>query len=404
VLHGVLAGSASGAASAVFLTSLNGVTAFRTSHPSWVFALPLAGGVLGWVLETWGRSIRGGNNLVLEAVQDDTPRLPFRAVPFVFGGTLLTHLFGGSAGREGAAVQMGAGLSDLLARTLKTSSLERRDLLVAGISGGFGSVFGTPWAGALFGLEVVTIGRWEYRSAVPAVVAAFVGDSVTRGLGVAHTLYPQVSPLSWSFSLALKWLLFAALTALVARVFIFLTHGLKQVLEARVGRLRWRLFLGGASVVLLWQVLGTDEALGLSLPLLERAFTDPALPTSAFAWKLVFTALTLGAGFLGGEVTPLFVMGACLGNLFARGLGLPLDLCAAVGMAAMFGAAANTPLSLAVMAAELVGAPVLSHCVWVCFAAFWFTGHQGIYSSQRLVRSKRTWRSLREKVRLKDLR
>jgi H+/Cl- antiporter ClcA len=174
----------------------------------------------------------------------------------------------------------------------------------------------------------------------------------------------------------------------VAVLFVEATHRLKRALEGRIPSLPWRMAAGGLAVVGLWHLVGTDMYLGLGVPTLVRAFVDPALPVSAFAWKLVFTAVTLGAGFLGGEVTPLFFIGAALGNVLARLLGLPLDLGAAVGMAALFAAAANTPLALTIMAVELVGASVLPHVAIVATVAYLLTGHRGIYPAQRIARLK----------------
>jgi H+/Cl- antiporter ClcA len=402
IVYGAVVGVVCGVSSAIFLFALDKATAWREGNPGWIFALPLAGGGIGLLYDRWGRAIRAGNNLVLDTLHEDGPRIPLRMTPMVLLGTVVTHLFGGSAGREGTAVQMGASLADAFVHGFKINREVRRDLLVAGIAGGFGSVFGTPIAGALFGLEVLCIGRLEYAALVPALVASLVGDWVTRALGSVHTPYPSVDALSWSFATAGKWLILALAVALVARAFIALTHAIKHVGEKYLPWVPVRPVVGGVLVVLLWRALGTSEHLGLSLPTLLRAFHDPALPPLTFAWKLLFTAITLGTGFLGGEVTPLFVMGATLGNTVGQTLGLPLAMAAAVGMAALFGAAANTPLALTVMAAELVGVNALSHAAFVCVAAFVLSGHRGIYPSQRIVRSKWTGRTMQPQ-RLKDV-
>jgi H+/Cl- antiporter ClcA len=181
---------------------------------------------------------------------------------------------------------------------------------------------------------------------------------------------------------------FAVAVAGVAILFVEGMHRLKRLLEGRVPSLPLRMAVGGLAVVGLWQLAGTEAYLGLGVPTLIRAFVDPALPESAFAWKLVFTVVTLAAGFLGGEVTPLFFIGAALGNVLARVLGLPVDLGAAVGMAALFAAAANTPLALSIMAVELVGASVLPHVAIVATVAYLLTGQRGIYPAQRIARLK----------------
>jgi len=403
LLLGGLVGAVCGAASALFLFLLDEATTFREQHSVIVYTLPLAGLVIGALYAKWGAPIRGGNNLVIDTVHEGDPQIPLRMAPMVLLGTVLTHLFGGSAGREGTAVQMGGSLADALAHRLRVSPDTRRGMLAAGIAGGFGSVFGTPIAGAVFGLEVVVVGRLGYEALLPALVASVVGDLVTRSLGIVHTVYPVPGVLPLSGWVLAKWLVFAVAVAGVAIVFMEGTHRLKKLLEGRVPWLPVRMAMGGLAVVGLWKLVGTEAYLGLGVPTLVRSFVDPSLPESAFAWKLLFTAVTLGAGFLGGEVTPLFFIGAALGNVLARLLGLPLDLGAAVGMAALFAAAANTPLALSIMAVELVGASVLPHVAIVATVAYLLTGHRGIYPAQRLARLKHGGPLLARLVPLREL-
>jgi len=384
LLLGALVGVLCGAASALFLFTLQLATDFRTGHEQIVFALPIAGLLVGWVYERFGRSIAGGANLIIDTIHDDGPCLPLRMAPMVLIGTVLTHLFGGSAGREGTAVQMGASLADRALRYLKLSGALRRQVLAAGVAGGFGSVFGTPVAGALFGLEFVVQGRIEYAALLPALSAAVVGDMTTRALRISHSVYPAPEPLSLSPLLLLEWLAFALALSLATRAFVELTHFLKAQAAARIPRLPLRMLVGGALVVLLWRAVGTSDYLGLGVPTILRSFSDPHLPAEAFALKILFTALTLAAGFLGGEVTPLFFVGAALGNLLSRALGLPLALGAGVGLSAVFAAAAKTPLALSVMAVELLGANVFPHAAIVCALCYLMTGRRGIYSAQRV--------------------
>jgi H+/Cl- antiporter ClcA len=397
---GVLCGVASG----VFLHLLERATAFRNAHEAMVYTLPVAGLVIGLVYERWGKPIKGGNNLIIDSVHEDTPQIPIRMAPMVLIGTVLTHLFGGSAGREGTAVQMGGSMADAVAHRFRLGRQGRRQLLAAGMAGGFASVFGTPIAGAIFGLEVVVMGRIEYDALVPSLVAALVGDRVTRALGVVHTAYPAPPSVTPTFLVLGKSLVIGVAMALVTIAFVELTHHLKRTLERRVQRLPVRMMLGGAAIVAMWRMIGTSDYLGLGVPMIVRSFTDPQLPVYAFAAKLVFTAVTLSAGFLGGEVTPLFFVGAALGNVLARALGLPLELGAGVGIAAVFGAAANTPLALSVMAVELLGANVFPHVVLVTVVAYLLSGHRGIYPSQRLLRRKSGGSLLASPVALRDFR
>jgi H+/Cl- antiporter ClcA len=380
---GTIVGALCGAASAIFLWSLEEVTGYREAHETLVFALPVAGLVIGVLYARFGDSIKAGNNLVIDTIHDDGPEIPLRMLPMVLLGTLATHLFGGSAGREGTAVQMGASLADFLSHRLKIGPALRLQLLAAGVAGGFGSVFGTPIAGALFGLEFVVRGRITYSALVPAVVASIVGDLTTRALGIVHVAYPQAPHVTLTPLRCLEWLVFAVAIAIVAIVFIELTHLLRALGERHVKRLGLRMAIGGALVVVAWQLIGTSDYLGLGIPTILRSFTDPSLPEWSFAAKLAFTAITLGAGFLGGEVTPLFFIGAALGGVIGPLLGIPRELGAGVGMAAMFAAASNTPLALSIMAVELLGADVLPHVVIVCTLAYVFSGDRSIYPAQR---------------------
>jgi len=381
---GAVVGLLCGAASALFLFLLQRATDFRVLHEQLIYALPVAGLVVGFVYERYGSSIAGGANLIIDTIHDDGPRLPLRMAPMVLAGTVLTHLFGGSAGREGTAVQMGASLADAALHRLRLTGPLRRQVLAAGVAGGFGSVFGTPIAGALFGLEFVVQGRIEYEALLPALTAAVIGDMTTRALGISHTSYPAPAVLALSPLVLLKWVLFALAVSLATRSFVTLTHLLKSLGSRHIPRLPLRMLAGGAAIVVLWRLLGTSDYLGLGVPTILRAFTDPTLSPYAFALKIVFTAVTLGAGFLGGEVTPLFFVGATLGNLLSQRLGLPLALGAGVGLASVFAAAAKTPLALSVMAVELLGGSLFPHAAIVCVLCYLLSGRRGIYSAQRV--------------------
>ncbi len=385
---GVLVGIAAGISAAIFLISLAEVTTWRDANDTIVYLLPFAGLVLGLVYDKWGKSVRAGNNLVLDTIHESSRQVPLRMAPMVLLGTLWTHLFGGSAGREGTAVQMGASIADAIAHRLRLSPALREVVLAAGIAGGFGAAFGTPIAGAIFGLEVVTIGRIEYHALLPALVAAVVADFVSRSLGVVHVPYPVVSAHAVTLELLGKWVLLAIVVAATAAAFVELSHRLRRLLDKYVHTLPLRMFVGGLAVVVMWKVVGTDIYLGLGVPTIVASFSDPNLPMFAFALKLLFTVVTLSAGFIGGEVTPLLFVGAALGNAFGRVMGIPVDLAAGVGLVGVFGAAANTPIALTIMAVELVGANVLPHVAIVTVGAYLLSGHRGIYPSQRIARLK----------------
>lgn len=395
---GSLVGVFAGIASAIFLHALQWATAYREAHPWLLFFLPVAGGLIGWGYDRFGTSVASGNNLLLDTINreaKEAPTIPFRMVPLVLLGTVITHLFGGSAGREGTAVQMGGTFANLLTRPLRLSPRDHRILITAGISGGFGAVFGTPLAGMVFGLEVLSIGRLSYTALVPCFAAAYVGDITCRALGVTHTIYhvmasgatlPVLTPTLW-----LLILLSGAAFGGAALLFSELTDGISHVMRERVMSPIVRPFLGGCAIIGLTYLVGSRDYLGLSLPLIARSLTPEGVFVLAWLLKLLFTAVTLGTGFKGGEVTPLFCIGATLGAAFAHVTGQPpqaTPFFAALGFVAVFAGAANTPLACVLMGIELFGAEMGVPFAAVCIVSYVLSGHRGIYLSQRIGTSK----------------
>lgn len=404
VALGAASGVLAGVSSYVFLEGLERVTEYRVEH-DWLLALlPVAGLVIGLAYHYLGGRSAEGNSLLLDEIHEPTEWVPRRMAPLVLVGTWVTHLFGGSAGREGTALQMSGSLSDALARVLRLSPEDRRILLITALGGGFGAVFGVPLAGAVFALEVQSIGRMRYEALVPALTASLVGDLVVHGLGHDHPLRPQfdVGIDGWLWvRIALAGLVFG----LAGAVFIELTHAVKRAAARWIAWPPARPVAGGLAVIGLALAFG-DESLGLSLPLIDRALAGEPLGFAVFALKIVFTAVTLGCAFPGGEVTPLFVIGATLGAALAGPLSLPVALVAAVGFVAVFAGAANTPLACTIMGVELFGAGAVLPIAIGCVVAYVFSNHRGIYPSQRVHTAKgpapvagsprlREWRSHR---------
>ena len=389
---GSAVGVLAGAASAGFLWLLERAIGLRLAHPWLLALLPIFGVVSAWLYRTWGGEAEGGSTLIMDEVLEFQGRVPTRMAPLVLAGTLLTHLGGGSAGREGTAVQMGASLARTLGKLpwpwLHLTRSRQRLLLMAGVSAGFGSLFGTPVAGALFGMEVIAIGKVHYEGLVVCAAASFVGDGVCRWLGAQHLhFHPQA--LALTGPLGLKLLLFAVPVALVAGGFSELTHRLAQATKAALVNPYLRAFLGGCAVIALALLFRDPGYLNLGLPWLPRVFagTAPVAPW-AFAVKFLFTVVTLGFGFKGGEVTPLFVIGALLGATLAPALGLPVPYLAAVGFITVFAAASNTPIASTFMGVELFGTAFMGPLVITGFLAYVLVGHRGIYGGHRV----QTWK------------
>ncbi|QHW34570.1 voltage-gated chloride channel protein [Paenibacillus rhizovicinus] len=388
IAYSAIMGGLTGTASALFLAGLDRLTDVRTNQPWLLWLLPLGGALVSLIYKNYGANAGKGNNLIVEQIRaGDEPaeryeRVPAIMAPFVLLGTWATHLFGGSAGREGTAVQMGGSLGDVVGRLVKAGGSDRRMLLMCGISGGFASVFGTPMAGAVFALEVVTMGRWiSPRMIIPCLIAAFTGDYATRAWGIHHLHYSMGAIPHFSLSVLLKVLVAAILFGFMSLLFTLGISYLKRGMALVASHASARSFIGGFIVVGLVYAVGSRDYLGLSLPLLVQAFQEP-LSSLAFLWKTIFTVVTLGSGFMGGEVTPLFVIGGTLGNALAPLLHLDLPFLAGLGLIGVFSGAANAPAACFFLGLELFGLHGAGYMGAVCLVSYMFSGHVGIYSSQ----------------------
>ena len=401
LLISILLGMAVGSLCAFFLWSLEGATAWRLRQPELLYLLPVAGIAIAWMYGRFGESVEGGNNLIVDEIHEPERGIPLRMTPLVLLGTIVTHLFGGSAGREGTAVQMGGSIASGLASLIFPASKgDVRILLMAGVAAGFGGVFGTPVAGMIFALEVLWIGRMNYTAILPCLAASIASDQTCVAWGITHTHYhiATLLPAGSEHHLAPVSLLLMGKVALAGMIFgltsvVFaeLVHGLHRLFHEWI---RWPLlrpFVGGLIVIGLVACLGTRDYLGLGVSntegtsvSIQTAFHAGGARTWSWWWKIVFTAVTLSSGFKGGEVTPLFFIGATLGNTLAWCLNAPVDLFAALGFVAVFSGATNTPLACTVMAIELFGGEFTVYFATACVVAYLFSGHSGIYLSQRI--------------------
>lgn len=395
VLGGVV-GVLSGTASAFFLKSLDYVTEVRLNHGWLLFLLPAGGALVSFLYMRYGKNSAKGNNLILEQIREGNETIPLRMAPLVLFGTLITHLFGGSAGREGTAVQMGGSLAEGFGRLIKINALDRKILLMCGISGGFGSIFGTPLAGTIFGLEVIAIGLISHKALLPCFTASFVGDLVTTRLWKVHHTHYQVDVFpALDLVVLLKVIAAAIVFGLVSMLFSELTHFLKRTFTYIFKNPMLKSAVGGLIIIALVYAVGSRDYLGLGIPLISGSF-ETEMPPFAFLWKLIFTALTLGTGYQGGEVTPLFAIGATLGNSLAGVLHLYAPFLASLGFIAVFCGATNTPIACFIMGIELFGSTGAVYMFIACVVSFLFSGHTGIYTSQQIGVSKSSLISIPE--------
>lgn len=378
-----------GSAAALFLWSLDAATRARFANPWFIYLLPLAGAAMGFYYRHYGKRTSYGNHVILGKIHKEKAPVPFSLAPSILIATIATHLFGGSAGREGTAVQMGAGIAATLGRFSATGKTSMNLLIFCGIAAGFGAVFGTPFAGAIFALEF-TGHRLASFKLIPCLIAAIAADQVCLAWGITHTPYPAIEfSKNLTAYIPLLWKLFfaAAVIALASRLFIIASHLFTKKFRTWLPHEALRGAAGGLIIVGLFIALGTSDYLGLgvlaenntSLTLPRMLNPELQAPSDAWFWKSLFTIVTLSAGFKGGEVTPLLFIGAAIGNALAWFLDAPVDLFAAIGMIAFFAAATKTPWASIIMGLELLGWHIYAPLAICTLTAWKMSGRNSVY-------------------------
>lgn len=388
ILLSILIGLLAGMGAYVFLYFLEKANFYFQSHHDLLFLLPLAGLLIGWVYHKYGKDSHKGTHLILEEIHDPKKVLPLRMAPFILFSTVLTHLTGGSAGREGTAVQIGASLSDQLSRVFKVPMLERKILLVAGTSAGFGAALGAPIAGAIFGMEVLHIGKFKAFAVLECFIASFVSYYTAQFLGAPHSQYPQTAEFLWDFKVFFLVLFSGVLFGLVVRFFITSTHLVESLLNRWIPKTYWQPFFMGLVLVALFHIEGSFRFNALGLEMIQNSFQNP-VSLEVPLLKSLFTSLTIGSGFKGGEFIPLVYVGSTLGNCLAQFFSLSLPLFASLGFVAVFAGASKTPITCTLLAMELFGYRIGPWAFLCCWCSYFFSGYKGIYKNQKnLKRSK----------------
>lgn len=386
---------------ALFLWLLGAAIHFRFDHKWLLFLLPLAGLLIHFIYQSVGKSSEKGNNLIMEQIHEEGGGVPKRMAPIILLTTVITHLFGGSAGREGTAVQIGGSIAAMFGGWFKLKGLDMRMILTAGVAAGFGAVFGTPVTGAIFAMEVLTIGRIQYDALIPALIAAVIGDMTVSAWHISHTHY-HIAPLPntpyfladffhMDVLLLVKVIIASAAFGLASYLFAGMVHEIKNIC-LKIFKSKWMIpVFGGLVIIGLTQILGKPDYLSLGVDpeysgaiTIQSAFHAGGSDTWSWLWKTIYTTVTLGTGFKGGEVTPLFYIGATLGNTLSSLLDAPVSLFAALGFIAVFSGSTNTPLACTFMGVELFGGEHALLFAVACFTAYFFSGHSGIYSAQRI--------------------
>jgi H+/Cl- antiporter ClcA len=389
----ILVGGIVGSATAFFLQSLDYVTLLRTNHIWVVYFLPIVGLVIGLLYYYYGDAANKGNNLLIETHHSlengETPKpIPFKIAPMVFISTLLTHIAGGSAGREGTAVQMGGAIADQFTRLFKLNTADRKTILIIGISSGFAAVFGTPLAGAIFAIEILSITNTKKNQLVTSLFVAYIAHYSCLAWQVKHTIYsiPNIPAISMT---TLAWTIVAGIIFGLTAFAFTSTGKLFENIFNKIKFVPLRPFLGGIIIALFIVVFNSTKYIGLGIPTIQDAFINNAGQFD-FAIKLILTSFTLSAGFKGGEVTPLFFIGATLGNLLIWFIPLPMALLAGMGFVAVFSGATNCVYASIALGLELFGMKAGVYIGLASVVAYFTSGPNGIYSAQLKVGAKYT--------------
>ena len=386
VIFAILSGLIVGGIGTLFYFGMYLVTLTRTKNPWLIFLLPVSGLVIVGCYRLLHDEKDTGTNLVLSAIHSDE-ELPLRMAPLIFLSTLITHLFGGSAGREGAALQLGGSIGNGLGKLFCFDDKDKHIMIMCGMSAAFSALFGTPMAAAVFSMEVVSVGVMYYAALVPCVISSLVASMVARYFGVSQELFLIEKIPSFRFLPAVKISVLAILCAGVSILFCIMLHSSDHLYKRFFKNAYIRIFVGGCLVIALTLLVGDQTYNGAGMNMIEQ-YMQGQVPPEAFILKMLFTAVTLGAGFKGGEIVPSFFTGAAFGCLFGNILGFSPSLCTAVGMTAVFCGVTNCPITALLISFELFGYDAMPYFLLAVAFSYMLSGYYGLYSSQKIIYSK----------------
>lgn len=381
----IITGVFVGAVGALFFHCLELATEYRTENPRIILLLPLSGLVIVFLYRI-AKDKGQGTNLILQAIHSDEA-VPLNVTPLIFISTVITHIFGGSAGREGAAVQIGGGLGNALGSFIKLDDFDKRMLTMCGVSAAFSAVFGTPIAAALFAIEVVSVGIMYYSALVPCAIASLTAHRIAEKLNCKGEGFHVLYITDYNLETGAKTLVVIILASLVSILFCIALKQSEVLFKKFAPNPYIRIVVGGIIIVLLTLALRTNDYNGAGIPVMERAFRGEV---NAEAWilKLLFTAITLGCGFKGGEIVPSFYIGTTFGCFLGRYLDISPSLCAAVGMIAVFCGVTNCPIASLIIAIELFGMEGVEYYLAAVAVSYMLSGYYGLYNSQKIIFSK----------------
>lgn len=380
----IVVGLVCGLVGYAFSASVEYATETRIANSWLIYLLPVAGLITVFLYRTFKVSGKGTDDIIEAAREGE--KLPILLVPAIFIGTVLTHLTGGSAGREGAALQIGGDLANAVGRLFRLDERQLGLMTRIGMAAFFAALFGTPVAACAFGTMVINVGTISYMVIFPGLIASIIASQLSVYLGATPVRYTFKAP-AFDNVLCFKVMLLALACALVSVLFIKVLGIARYLFKRYIRNAYIRVLIGAVLIIILTKLVGTTDYNGAGMDVIARALKGHAAP-GAFLLKILFTAITLETGFKGGEVVPSFFIGATFGCVFSRVLGIPASLGAAIGMVGVFGGATNSFLSPVFLAMEVFGGTGLAYFAMGCIICYLFSGYSGLYSSQRIVYSK----------------
>lgn len=386
IILAAITGEFVGAFATLFAKCMNFVTAFRVEKDWVIFLLPIAGIFVVGLYKLAGVDNDKGTNLVISSISagDD---VPFKMAPLIFISTVITHLFGGSAGREGAALQLGGSLGNFVGKVIKLNENDRKVIIMCGMSAAFSAVFGTPLAAAIFSLEVISVGIMYYSALVPCIFSAIIASRFALDMGINPDYFNIIDIPKLTIANGGKVILLSLCCAAVSVIFCVVIHKTGDVLKKYLKNGYVRVVASSIMIVLLGVILNTKDYFGAGVEVIERAVGGEA-DGFAFLLKILFTALTLGAGFKGGEIVPSFFVGATFGCVFGQLAGLSPSLCAGVGMISVFCGVTNCPITSLLISFELFGDEVKLYFIMAIAVSYMASGYHGLYNEQKIMYSK----------------
>lgn len=382
-----LSGALCGLVGTAFSYGIRFVTKTRGDYPWFLYLLPVAGLIIVFLYQILDVKQDKGTNLVLSSVQDPKEKVPLKISFLMFVSTLLTHLGGGSAGREGAALQIGAGISTAVGRLFPIDKEDRSLIVMCGMAGLFSALFGTPITAAIFSIEVVTVGVIQCSALFPCLLSSLVAVGIAHLFHVAPESYEILAAPEFGFLPMGQVLLLGILCAAVSVLFCVAMHKTKHLFSKYIKNPYLTVLAGSAIIILLTLLIGNQDFNGAGGAIIEKAMEGEALPY-AFLLKIVFTAITLGCGFKGGEIVPCFFIGSTFGCIVGPLLGLPASFGAGLGLIGVFCGCVNCPLASILLGVELFGGEHLLSYAIICIVSFLLSGRYSLYATQKLAYSK----------------